>query len=120
MNNLYAVSTKKALCNTSISSIARRHFSCSSLKSFCTLLKLPAFVFLLTAMVSLPANSQTGLQFNGTNRYVTSGVTPSNSILNTPVFTVEAWFLRTGTGTTISTGNGGLPAVIPLVTKGYL
>lgn len=118
MNHLYTVSTKEALLNTSIFPIARGHFLLTLLKSFCKLLGLPALLLLLTALLSLPANSQTGLQFNGTNRYVTSGVTPANSILNTPVFTVETWFMRTGTGTTVSTGTGGLPAVIPLVTKG--
>ncbi len=38
--------------------------------------------------------------------------------LGVQVFTIETWFKRTGAGITTSTGNGGLGAAIPLVTKG--
>ncbi len=77
-------------------------------------LSLPFLIFIT---ISLQGFSQS-LSFNGTNQYVTSGVTPSNSILNTPTFTVETWFKRTGTGIPITTGSGGIPAAIPLITKG--
>jgi hypothetical protein len=77
-------------------------------------------LFSFTAIFALPATgaAQVGLGFNGTTQYVTTGITPSNSPLNTPTFTVETWFRRNGTGTTVSTGTGGIAAAIPLVTKG--
>jgi hypothetical protein len=55
-----------------------------------------------------------GLQFNGTNSHVTMGPAPG---LATATFTVEAWFKRTGTGSTANSGSGGVDAV-PLVCKG--
>jgi cysteine-rich repeat protein len=54
------------------------------------------------------------LDFGGTNAYVSFGNT---STLGLPVFTVETWFRRDGTGTATSTGTGGVP-IVPLVTKG--
>ena len=55
-----------------------------------------------------------GLQFDGTNDYVTFGAA---SGLGLQTFTVETWFKRTGTGIAVSTGTNGVSAV-PLVTKG--
>ena len=55
-----------------------------------------------------------GVQFDGTNDYVTFG---SAAALGTPTFTLETWFKRTGAGASTSTGSGGLTAV-PLLTKG--
>jgi acid phosphatase type 7 len=55
-----------------------------------------------------------GLQFDGVNNYVTFGSAPG---LGAATFTIETWFKRTGTGTTASTGTGGITAV-PLVAKG--
>jgi fibronectin type 3 domain-containing protein len=64
----------------------------------------------------LPAHAagQFGLDFNGSGQYVTFGPAPG---LGAATFTVETWFFREGTGTTASTGTGGVQAV-PLVTKG--
>lgn len=77
------------------------------------------FPFFLTLLIFTNAGySQTGVQFDGVNDYVTSGVTPANSILNTPSFTVETWFKRNGVGVPVSTGTGGIAAAIPLITKG--
>ena len=56
----------------------------------------------------------TGLQFDGTNDYVTFGAAPG---LGAQHFTVETWFKRTGAGVAVSTGTNGVTAV-PLVTKG--
>src|SRR5215218_2370483 len=56
-----------------------------------------------------------GLQFNGTNQYVTFGAAPG---LGASTFTLELWFKRTGTGVGIGTGTGGLASAIPLLTKG--
>jgi hypothetical protein len=54
------------------------------------------------------------LFLNGTNGYVTMGAAPA---LGLSVFTLECWFLRTGSGVTTNTGAGGVTG-IPLVTKG--
>lgn len=59
--------------------------------------------------------AQSALQFNGTSQYATMG---STSTLNGTSFTVECWFRRDGAGTPASTGTGGLPNAVPLVTKG--
>ena len=40
------------------------------------------------------------------------------AVLDLATFTVECWFRRDGTGTTVSTGTGGVANAIPLVTKG--
>ncbi len=55
-----------------------------------------------------------GLWFDGTNDYVTFGTAAG---LGAQTFTIETWFLRTGTGVAVSTGTNGVTAV-PLVTKG--
>jgi hypothetical protein len=55
------------------------------------------------------------LQLNGTNQYVSMGAAPG---LDAAQFTIETWFRRTGTGTTTSTGSGGVAALVPLVAKG--
>src|SRR5206468_7407767 len=57
----------------------------------------------------------TALDFDGSNDYVTFGPAPG---LNTATFTVETWFKREGAGVGTSTGTGGIPDAIPLVTKG--
>ncbi len=58
--------------------------------------------------------SQNALDFGGTS-YITFG---NNSKLGISQFTLECWFMRHGTGTTTSTGTGGLTTAIPLVSKG--
>jgi concanavalin A-like lectin/glucanase superfamily protein/List-Bact-rpt repeat protein/fibronectin type III domain protein len=63
-----------------------------------------------------PSAAQTGLQFDGTNDYVTFG--QATSALGTPTFTLEVWFLRTGNGITTSSGAGGLTSAVPLLAKG--
>ncbi|MCB0119542.1 MAG: hypothetical protein KDD72_10975, partial [Anaerolineales bacterium] len=64
-----------------------------------------------TPLLSLGA----ALQFNGSNQYVTFG---TGNALAYPVYTVETWFKRTGTGVGVTTGGGGIPSAIPLITKG--
>jgi hypothetical protein len=57
-----------------------------------------------------------GLEFTtNSGTYVTFG-DPAKLDLTT--FTIETWFKRTGTGTTSTTGSGGIPYAIPLVTHG--
>jgi len=56
-----------------------------------------------------------GLQFNGTNQYVTFGPAPG---LGASTFTLELWFKRTAAGVATSTGTGGVTNAIPLLTKG--
>ena len=63
-----------------------------------------------------PAQAQTGVQFDGTNDYVTFG--QATSTLGTATFTLECWFRRTGAGAITSTGTGGVTNAIPLLTKG--
>jgi hypothetical protein len=78
----------------------------------------PAATLLLAiAAFSLPrgAAAQTGLDFDGTNDYVTFGQATS---LGLQTFTIECWFKREGAGVTTSTGTGGITSAIPLVTKG--
>ena len=76
---------------------------------------LLGLLLLLTALAVTPAAAQTGLQFNGSSQYVTFG---SAAGLNASNFTLECWFMRTGTGVTTTTGTGGLLNSIPLVSKG--
>ena len=59
-----------------------------------------------------PANR--GIDFGGTNAYVTFGAAPG---LGVSTLTIETWFRRDGTGVATNTGKGGVVA-IPLVTKG--
>jgi hypothetical protein len=73
------------------------------------------FIFLFLVFTNV-GYSQTGVQFDGVNDYVTFG--PATATLGTPTFTLECWFNWTGGGVTTSTGTGGLLTVIPLVTKG--
>ena len=64
-----------------------------------------------------PPTGVCGLQFNGTNQYVTFG--PASG-LGVTTFTVEAWFRRDGEGSGTSTGTGGVTGTtaIPILTKG--
>jgi hypothetical protein len=61
------------------------------------------------------ASAGCGLQFDGSNDYVTFGV---GNTLATPIYTIETWFKRTGAGVGVSTGTGGITSAIPLITKG--
>ena len=65
-----------------------------------------------TALV--PAGNA-ALYLNGTSQYVTFGAAPG---LATSTFTIETWFNWTGGGTSNTTGIGGIPDFIPLLTKG--
>jgi hypothetical protein len=67
-----------------------------------------------------PVAHSTGLQFDGTDDYVTFG---QASNLGVTVFTLEAWVNRASGGKAMSTGTGGLgygslPAAYPVLTKG--
>ena len=56
------------------------------------------------------------LQFTtNTGTYVTFG---DPEKLDLATFTIETWFKRTGTGTSVTTGTGGISNAIPLVTHG--
>jgi hypothetical protein len=66
------------------------------------------------ACATTPAQSNTALDLNGTNAYVTFGPAPA---LGLSQFTLECWFRRDGTGATANTGTGGMYA-LPLLTKG--
>ena len=54
------------------------------------------------------------ISFNGTNQYVTFG---NASGLGVTSFTLESWIKRSGSGTTVSTGSGGIVGV-PIISKG--
>lgn len=60
------------------------------------------------------AHAQTGVQFDGSNDYLSFGTAPA---LGTEAFTLELWFYKTGLSSVTSTGSGGVSAV-PLLTKG--
>ena len=62
-----------------------------------------------------PPITNHGLQFDGTNNYVTFGAAPG---LDASTFTIETWFKWTGGGTSSTTGTNGIPDLIPLVAKG--
>jgi hypothetical protein len=63
----------------------------------------------------LGSGGPAALAFDGSDDYVTMGVTPS---LGATQFTVETWFQRTATGTPNTTGTSGIPNFVPLVAKG--
>ncbi len=65
----------------------------------------------------LAAPAGNGIQFDGTNDYVTFGASSGLGVTN---FTVELWFKRTGTGVGMATsgGTGGLSSAVPLIAKG--
>src|SRR6266850_5129634 len=65
------------------------------------------------------AASEYALQFDGADDRVTFGpaIGTGPGGLGAQNFTLELWFMRTGAGTSVSTGTGGITAV-PLVTKG--
>jgi fibronectin type 3 domain-containing protein len=67
------------------------------------------------ACTSTPGEPNNGLQFGASSAYTIC--TPASD-LNTPTFTVETWFRRDGAGIGVTTGTGGIPSAIPLVTKG--
>ena len=60
-------------------------------------------------------SANTGLQLT-TSSYVTMGA-PGPAKLGLTQFTIETWFKRTGTGTSNTTGSGGI-TMVPLVTHG--
>src|SRR5438034_3560624 len=64
---------------------------------------------------STPNAAGTALDFDGSNDYVTFGPAAG---LGTATFTIETWLKREGAGVGTSTGTGGIPDAIPLVTKG--
>lgn len=67
---------------------------------------------------SLLADNESGLYFNGTASYGSMGFgAASATAFGASSFTLECRVLRTGAGTTASTGTGGVTAV-PLVAKG--
>ncbi|HNG94703.1 MAG TPA: hypothetical protein PLB32_18015, partial [Acidobacteriota bacterium] len=66
-------------------------------------------------VTATPNEGATGLQFDGTNDYVTFGDAAS---LDVAQFTLETWFRRDGTGTTTTTGSGGITTAIPLIANG--
>ena len=87
-----------------------------------SLLVVAGLAICLTLALAAISNSATlavaALEFNGTSQYVRAGsVAAAADELNAAQFTLEAWFYRTGTGTTTSTGTGGVTAA-PLIAKG--
>src|SRR4030095_8531386 len=58
------------------------------------------------------------MTFDGTNDYVTMGPAAGTGALGATTFTLETWFKWTGGGVSVSTGSGGIAALIPLVAKG--
>jgi fibronectin type 3 domain-containing protein len=75
----------------------------------------PVAALMLVDVAAGSPGSDLGLQFNGSNQYVTFGAAPN---LGASTFTLEVWFKRTGAGIGTTTGTGGIGSAIPLVTKG--
>lgn len=71
---------------------------------------------LLSAAFVSSARAQTAVQFDGVNDFATFG--QATSTLGTGTFTIECWFMRTGTGVATTTGTGGVTNAVPLLTKG--
>ncbi len=63
----------------------------------------------------MPEPGAYGLDFGSGSAYVTFG---DPTKLDLSQFTIETWFKRTGNGTPNTTGSGGIPTAIPLVTHG--
>ena len=84
--------------------------------NFSRVMRIAAIIVLL--LLSPDAYSQTAIQFDGTNDYVTFG--QATSTLGAQSFTVECWFQRTGAGVGTSTGTGGFTGTtfVPILTKG--
>jgi hypothetical protein len=73
-------------------------------------------VFFLTLLLLVTSKiySQSAIQFDGSNDYITFGTA---STLGTSTFTLECWIYKTGAGITTTTGTGGVTAV-PIISKG--
>ncbi|MBC7904084.1 MAG: T9SS type A sorting domain-containing protein [Gemmatimonadaceae bacterium] len=72
--------------------------------------------FFLSAILVFPFLMQAqSLVFNGNGNHAKMGTA---SVLRLSDFTLEAWVKTEGAGITGSTGSGGHPAIIPLITKG--
>jgi hypothetical protein len=67
------------------------------------------------ACATTPAEGAFGLDFIGTDAYVTFGPAPALAL---PAWTVETWFRRDGAGVGTTTGTNGIASAIPLVAKG--
>jgi hypothetical protein len=76
---------------------------------------LGAAWLLLFSGFGLAAGASSGVQFDGNDDHVTFGAAPALSLSN---FTLEVWFKRTGAGTSVSTGGGGIADAVPLIDKG--
>ena len=62
-----------------------------------------------------PTPGENGLDLGASGAYVTFG---DPAKLDLATFTIETWFKRTGAGVAGTTGTGGIPTFIPLVTHG--
>ena len=69
----------------------------------------------VNATPALPPELATGLDLGSAGAYVALG---DPAKLDLGVFTIETWFKRTGPGVNGTTGTGGIPDFIPLVTHG--
>jgi hypothetical protein len=82
------------------------------------------YIFLLLFLIisqlsSLTVAQDYALSFDGINDYVSFGsaIGTGSGGLGAALFTLELWFKRTGSGTQVISGGGGVIA-IPLLTKG--
>ena len=79
-----------------------------------TVATIVGVAFLLGLPLGTAAIGGTALQLNGSSQYATLG---ASSDLQSPTFTLELWFKRTGAGVGTTTGTGGIASAIPLITK---
>ena len=92
-----------------------------TLKTNTNLLTMPTGIRTVNVTYEVAPTTTYGLQFDGTNDYVTFGAAPGLGVTS---FTLEAWVKRAAGGIVMSTGSlgfdnsGGRPNIYPVVTKG--
>lgn len=117
--------TYSLLFTTAANAVSYKNFSLSPSTEYCYRVRAVnasgASAYTSNVCATTPAEGDYGLQFDGTNDYVTFGLA---SGLGVSTFTIEAWIYRApsggvlmGTGTA-GLGDAGLPQAYPLVTKG--
>lgn len=72
---------------------------------------------ILSLLLLLPGfvKAQQAFEFNGTNQYITFGTAAG---LGSATFTLECWFYKNGTGSTTTSGSGGITTIVPIISKG--
>ncbi len=98
---------------------ARRGLSAEGIRRSRRALIVFSVIAVVASLFAVPqrasAAAETAVHLDGSSGYVTFG---DPAKLDLAQFTVETWFMRTGTGVAGTTGGGGIPNFVPLVTHG--